>query len=259
MSDVYFEQVEDGHFIGQPPARGPWDAGACHAGPVAGLVARACEHAVPGKMLTRLTLNLTRPTPMSGFSIDTEVDRDGRSVSTCRFNVITDEGKVCISGTSMHLSTAELEAVPTTSINTPDFEKAKPTPSPLAGSVHGQKSFGHFIEAAMETGTLTKEGPKQIWMKTPPLLAGETTSPLQSICPLADSGNGLSRNGDLGRFSFLNADLTIHFHRAPVSDWLHSNAISHWQSTGIGLAQSVISDTEGPVATALQTLLIRPI
>ena len=71
---AYFEHIRGGHFCANAPARGPWSADHCHAGPVAGLIARALERAVPEKVLTRMTLDLVRPIPMAGFEIITDVE-----------------------------------------------------------------------------------------------------------------------------------------------------------------------------------------
>ena len=83
-------------------------------------------------------------------------------------------------------------------------------------------------------------------------------APIQSICALADCGNGISWNARPAEMGFMNTDLTLHVHRAPESDWLASDSVSHWHGTGIGMSQSVLQDTKGPVATALQTLVLHP-
>jgi len=95
-------------------------------------------------------------------------------------------------------------------------------------------------------------------MRTPKLLQGEDPSPIQALCPLADCGNGISWNAPTTEMGFMNTDLTVHIHREPVSDWLASDSISHWQPTDIGMSQSVLYDTQGPVGTALQTLVLFP-
>ncbi|MEM7282220.1 MAG: thioesterase family protein, partial [Pseudomonadota bacterium] len=59
------------------------------------------------------------------------------------------------------------------------------------------------------------------------------------------------------RYSFVNPDITIVAHRESDSEWLASSARSDWQSTGIGLSTAVIQDEQGPIATVLQTLLIK--
>ena len=110
---AYFELIKDGHFIANAPARGPWSAGHCHAGPVAGLIARALERAVPEKVLTRMTLDLVRPIPMAGFQITTDVERDGRTLGQARVKLSDTDGNTCVTGSSMHLVRSDFTTMPT--------------------------------------------------------------------------------------------------------------------------------------------------
>jgi len=97
-----------------------------------------------------------------------------------------------------------------------------------------------------------------VWMETIAVLPGEEPSPFQRICPLADCGNAFSRHAEPDRVQFINADLTVALHRDPVGTWMGSRVWSHWQPSGIGLADALLFDDEGPVGRALQTLLLRP-
>ena len=49
-------------------ARGPWDPGALHGGPVAALLARAAEPLLEPLQPVRLTVELLRPVPMDVFA-----------------------------------------------------------------------------------------------------------------------------------------------------------------------------------------------
>ncbi|MCE8526348.1 thioesterase family protein [Ruegeria pomeroyi] len=256
---VYFTETEPGLFVGNDPARGPWSPDHCHAGPVTGLVARAAEAAAgPDKMLTRLTLDVLKPLPLAGLRITTEITRNSRTLTTTRLALHDDEGTLCLTGTSMHLVRKELGEVPTATVPTPDFDRARPGPALLVGKLHDQPAFGQFIEMAYPEGEDLGPGPKTVWMKAPHLLATEAPSPIQAICPLADCGNGISWNEPPVRFGFMNTDLTLQIHREPQGDWFAAEAVSHWQPNGIGMSQAVLYDTVGPVGMALQTLVLHP-
>ncbi len=260
-SPTYFEHTKDDCFEANAPARGPWSVNHCHAGPVAGLIARAFEHALPEKVLTRMTLDLVRPIPMTGFQITTHVDRDGRTLGQARVKLTDTDGNTCVTGTSMHMARGEFASMPTAPVTPLKRADAVAGPTPLAQGKHGELSFTDFIEVAYPDGVpddpINSTGPAQLWMKTPHLLVDETPSTAQRLCPLADCGNGISRNAGFYDITFMNTDLTIHFHRETDADWFLSDCISHWHRTGIGLAQAVLSDDYGPVATALQTILLR--
>ncbi len=75
---------------------------------------------------------------------------------------------------------------------------------------------------------------------------------------MADCGNAFSRHADPIDVQFVNTDLIIALHRDPVGEWLGSRVSSHWQSNGVGLADALLFDDEGPVGRALQTLVLRP-
>lgn len=250
--------TDGARFVGNDGARGPWSADACHAGPVTGLLVRALEQAVADKQLVRITADYLRPIPMAGFQIDVEITRSGRSATTGRATLTDTEGKICASATSLHLVKSDFDSLPTTIIDGPSRHDATPGEFVVESAHHDQPFFRDWIEVAYPPGESNKPGPTTLWMKAPPLLAGEVPSPFQTICPLADCGNGISRNADLTEASFVNPDLTIALHRLPETDWLASSAISFWEPSGIGLSQATLFDEKGPVGVASQTLLVQP-
>ncbi|MGH0001679.1 thioesterase family protein [Pseudovibrio ascidiaceicola] len=255
---AFFDVNEDGFFVGNDPARGPWRDDACHAGPVTGLVVRAFENLVPDKMLTRITIELLRPLPMAGLRVEAEITRQGRKMEATMGEVLDGDGNVCARASGMLIAEDDLGEVP--SYPEPPLHLSEATRGcfPVMPHPKAKANFASHAEIAYPPGETMDPGPTTLWMKTPPLLLEEETSPAQRICPLADCGSGISRNVDFAEMSFMNCDLTIMIHRKPSSTWLASKAKSYWESSGIGLGHATIMDEEGPVATALQTLLLRP-
>ena len=45
---------------------------------------------------------------------------------------------------------------------------------------------------------------------------------------------------------FVNTDLVIALHRDPVGEWMGSRSVSQWQPTGVGLADALLFDDDGP-------------
>ena len=91
-----------------------------------------------------------------------------------------------------------------------------------------------------------------------PLVEGEEPSPRQRVMVVADSGNGASNVLDWSRYLFINTELTVHFVREPVGEWVCLDA-----ETRIGRGRrwaraSVLSDRSGPVARGAQALLVAP-
>lgn len=257
-SPAFFTRHPDGYFVGNDPARGPWAADACHAGPVTGLVARAVEDLITDKLLTRLSLDLLRPLPMAGLKITPEVVRDGRRVATARAEVTDLYGRVCATASSMHLAVADVGPVPSVALPRQALSDAAAGNFPVTNAPHGLPMFADHVEIAYPPGEHAGPGPTTLWMKTPELIDGEETSPFQRLCPLADCGNGISRNTELTEMGFMNCDLTIVAHRHPVGDWLASEAVSYWEPNGVAQARATLMDQGGPVATALQTIVLMP-
>jgi len=100
-------------------------------------------------------------------------------------------------------------------------------------------------------------GKTTAWLKTVPLVEGETASPFQSICPLADCGNAFGRLAEPSQVTFMNTDLTVLLHRDPEGEWLGTDSECFWEPNGIGLSDSRLFDRHGAVGRAVQTLLLR--
>ena len=256
---AFFSIRDDDWFVGNDGARGPWSADACHAGPVTGLIVRALERAIPDKQLVRVTADYARPIPVSGFRIATKTTRSGRSAAAATATLTDAEGRVCATATSLHLVRSGLGSLPTTDVVGPSIQDATPGKFAVEHAHHELPFFRDSIDVAYPPGQDNSPGPTTLWMKTPPLLDNEIPTPFQRICPLADCGNGTSRNAELTDLTFVNPDLTIVLHRLPESEWLASSAVSFWEPTGIGLSRATLFDEQGPVGYALQTLLIQPL
>jgi len=258
-ADEAFFRADNEWFVGNGASRGPWAADACHAGPVAAVIARSLERVVPEKQLTRLTINFRRPIPISGFRVDAEIERNGRSATTALAKLCDEDDQVCATATSLHLATHSYEELPSASVPHPSFEEARSGEFFGEDVLHDLPYFSSGVEIAYPPGETRDPGPTTLWMRTIPILENETPSPFQSLCPIADCGNGISRNADISKVNFVNADLTVAVYRLPESDWLASEAISFWQSSGIGISQATLFDKVGSVGTALQTLIVRPV
>ncbi len=257
-TETYFERPQGDTFVARAPSRGPWSADHCHAGPVAGLIARAAEQLFPEQVLTRLTIDLIRPVAMAGFKVNAQISRQGRTVSTGTVQLHGLDGKLCASATTSHLANIEFPGVPGLAGAPIERGDASDGTFPIRKTAHDLPCFPDFVEVLYPPGETLEPGPTCLWMRTPGLIPGETPSPFQRLCPLADCGNALSRNAELQEVTFVNTDLTIVAHRLPRGTWLASSSRSHWHSTGVGLSVAELSDEHGPVASALQTLVLRP-
>ncbi len=254
----FFTETEPGLFHGNDPARGPWAENACHAGPAIGIVVRAAERLLPEKRMTRVAADLMRPVPLDGFTIEAEVTRHGRLTASAEVRVVDMAGRECARANTLHIAETDVGPVPTAPSDIPDFAASTPGEFPVREVMHGAPCFMQFVEVRYPPGETREPGPTSIWMRTPPLLAGEAPSTFQRLCTLADSGNGISRNVEITEMGFMNCDIAIVVHRHSDADWFCSRARSHWQPNGIALAEAEIFDDKGPVASVLQTVVLMP-
>lgn len=238
--------------------RGPWSVDACHAGPPTGLLARATERLFPEQCLVRLTVDLVRPIPHAGFSVTAAPTRTGRTVSTSALAIVDGEGKVVVTANGMHLASGPHFRLPTAPHDTPDLDEAVPGDFPITRAAHDLPMFASGVEVRYPPGHGPDPGPTTMWMRALPLLPDEEPTGFQRICPLADCGNAVSRNGEVSDHAFMNTDLTLLVHRVPEGEWFGLESVSRWESNGHGMSDSLLFDRHGPVGRALQTLLVQP-
>jgi hypothetical protein len=257
MPSPYFTRTDGSWFTPSDQVRGPWDVNACHAGPPVALMVRAVEALVPHQQLARLTIELIRPIPMAAIRVQGEIRRPGRIVTHTEAE-IHDDDRIYARAFGLHIRIDDdVDCAPVV-IDVPKLSEAVPGPFGISDALHREDWFGSSVECRYDPGSpIAEGGPTTMWLRTMhPILADEDPSPFQRIAPLADCGNGISPNGRFGQTTFVNADLTMSLHREPVGEWFASRSVSHWQPSGIGLADSELFDTEGAVGRATQSLVL---
>jgi hypothetical protein len=256
VEDAFYEEAGDG-FVATELTRGPWDPGAQHAGPPSALLGREIERLEGAAefQVGRITFEIMRPIPIGPVRVEAEVVRPGRSVQLIEARLSNPEGEL-MRARAWRLRTAALElpqALPAQS----------PPPGPEQGSQPDFFATGQDVgyHTAMEWrsvgGGFLEPGPATVWMRMrQPLVAGEQPSPLQRTLIAADVGNGISAVLDWRRYVFINVELSVHLERMPEGDWVCVDAVTLPQPSGIGTAESVLSDQRGRIGRGAQTLLI---
>jgi hypothetical protein len=253
VTDAFYHRDGD-TFVPSELTRGPWDPGAQHAGPPAGLLGRAVERA--GTLVGRITIDILRPVPLAPLRVTSRVARPGRNVELVEAALAGPEGDVA-RATAWRLRLADAVA------EVAETEEAPP--GPAHGSQQPFFSTGQDVgyhtamDSAFVAGAFTEPGPAVVWMRMrQPLVAGEPPTALQRVLVAADSGNGVSAALDYRRFLFINTELTVHLVREPAGEWVCLDAVTRPGTRGVGLTESVLWDESGRLGRAAQTLLVRP-
>jgi hypothetical protein len=268
MSDSLFIPSANGHVEPTEHARGPWDPQALHGGAPAALIARAFERVQPGAELpfARLGFEFLKPIPFAELQVSTEIVRNGRRVQELTAELTAGEGTIG------RASALRIQAVPE-GLPGPETRRGQPGPEPvrsMPGPEQGKvvkfalndTEASSLATTGMEMSWLTDPwslGPGQVWMRLRrPVVPGEETSALLRLVATADFGNGVSAELPFDKYLFINADLTIHLWRRPQGEWIGLDAKTVLMDSGIGTAESVLHDADGPVGRAVQTLVVQP-
>jgi Thioesterase-like superfamily len=256
VPEAFYERDGD-RFVATELTRGPWDPGAQHAGPPSALIGRAIERLEDsdGFQVGRLTFEILRPVPIGPVEVEARVVRPGRRVQLVEAAMRNGDEEV-IRARGWRIRTAPLELPAGTT------DLGEPPPGPAEGSVPeffrtGQDAGYHTaMEWRALSGGFLEPGPARVWMRQRiPLVEGEEPSPLQRTLVIADVGNGISAVLDPMKYLFINVDLTVHLERMPEGEWVLVDAATRPRPNGVGSAESELSDGEGRIGRAVQTLL----
>jgi acyl-Coa thioesterase superfamily protein/acyl-CoA thioesterase superfamily protein len=258
MTEAFYEGGGGGSFVASELTRGPWDPGAQHAGPAAALLGRAVEELVGdgGFQVGRIVFEILRPVPIGEVRIESKVLRPGKKVQLVGASLSGESGEL-MRATAWVLRTTELElpAGAVAAKEAPQGPEEGWTPDFFpTGQDAGYQTAMEFRAVA---GAFLEPGPATFWLRMRhPLVAGEEPTALQRVLIAADVGNGISAVLDWREYIFINVDLTVHFERMPEGEWVCVDAVTRPEPTGIGTAESVLSDERGRIGRAAQSLLI---
>lgn len=245
-----------GRCLSQPTTGSPWGADSQHGGPPAALLTRAVESLDRDheRVLGRFTLELLGPVPVGPLSVAASVVRPGRSVELCSATLYDEQrGRACATAAAWLFPAGD---------EGPDQEDHPLPHRPADGHPHDRPrswSGGYLdnVDWRWISGAVDEPGPAVVWMRPAvDLVEGEPMSPMQRLMACVDSASGVSAALDVGSWTFLNTDLTVHVLRPPVGEWLCLEAHTTLGSGNVGLATSHVYDERGLVARTAQALLV---
>lgn len=252
------------HFVPTALTIGPWHSGLQHGGPPSGLLARAVERTVgvDGWTMSRFTVDLLRPIPLVPLRVVVAPERSGSQAKWLTARLLDPDDRVLARATSLHLRTVDLPLPP--AHTTPRAAPALPGTVPrfVFPFFTSDVAFHRAVDLRLVGGTWP-EGPITAWLKlVEPLVAGEVASPAQRAVVVCDAVNGIAPTVSIeewgtGRFTFINADLSVHLRRPPRGDWLGMHARGLGEPDGVGQVQATLFDEDGEIGRCLESLVIR--
>lgn len=237
---------------------GPWFADAQHVGPPSALLVRAMERCSPrdGTQLARVTVEVLGPVPAGEVSVTAHVERPGRAVELLAAEM-TAGRRAVLRARAWRLGTTDTAAVALGAV--------APLPPPDRAVLRTDRppgwlpGFVDTIEWRWLHGWLGDPGPGTVWARQRvPLVAGEQASALQRLAVVADSANGAAAPLDIREWLFVNTELTLHLHRAPVGEWLGVDAATVVGPSGVGTVSGLLFDERGHTGRSAQELIVRP-
>jgi Acyl-CoA thioesterase C-terminal domain/Acyl-CoA thioesterase N-terminal domain len=261
MADAIFTRPGDGTYTASEHARGPWDPNALHGGASAALIAGAFERAHPGSQLliSRLGFEFLKPVRFEPLALSTRIVRDGMRVQELAAELRAGSELIC------RASALRIQAVPT------ELPRSGPPPAePMPGPDQGEPLTFSFDDATAKSLATTgmemrwlsdprRLGPGRVWMRPRRAFLGEEeTTPLMRLAAAADFGNGVSTELAFDEYLFVNADLNVYLWRQPQGEWIGLDSRTLLHAGGMGISESVLHDTLGPVGRSFQTLVVQP-
>jgi hypothetical protein len=237
---------------------GPWFADAQHVGPPSALLVRALERcdARRGTQLSRITVEVLGPVPAGEVEVRARIERPGRAIELLAAELVAG-GRAVLRARAWRLASGDTAAVA--------LGEAEPLPPPEQGMLRTERPAGWLpgfmdaLEWRWLQGWLGEPGPGTAWARQRvPLVEGEEPSPLQRLAVVADSGNGAAAPLDIRRWLFVNTELTLHLHRAPVGEWMGVAAHTVLGPTGLGTVSGLLFDERGHTGRSAQGLIVRP-
>lgn len=251
-----FYQIDGNRLIPTEHTRGPWSVEHQHGGPPSAMLARAVERFSPAADfpmdVARMTIELLRPVPIQPLTVEVKPLRLSKRTQMLSAVLKHGETELCMA-TVLRM---RRESVP---VGVPEpAAPFDPSTVPAIKFPFFKSDVGYHtaMELRFTRGGFG-QGFAEAWMRPRfPLVAGEEISPLQRVMLCADSGNGVSTALDIGKFSFVNPDLTVSLFRPLEGEWVCLDARTLLSGHGRGLATTVLRDQRGPIGHGLQNLLI---
>lgn len=251
---AFYEQVDEHRFRSGQMTRGPWSPDHQHAGPPAALLGGLLADALGDGRVTRVTLEILRPVPITDLDVDVEVLRGGRRIALAQATLSDEEGPLVLAR-AWRLRTKDvgIPADPPDEPLPPGPDDGRSATFPFGDGV----GYHTAMDASYIHGDMSEPGDAFCWMRTTvSIVEGTEPTPLQRVLVAADSASGISSRFDLAEVLFINTELTVHLREEPSTEWVGLDSRARFAGDGIGLTQTTLHGEQGPIGVSHQSLLV---
>jgi hypothetical protein len=254
----YFQRLSESSFAPTEHVGGAWNPDELHIAPVLGLLAHVVEreHATRRPeaplALARASYDILGVIPMDAFEITTRIIRPGRTIELVEA-ALSHGGRIAVTARAWMLQQKDTAAIE--GIALPSLPPRESMPEWLPDEVWPGGAI-RSIDARREA---IDTGRSRCWIRPQhPLVAGEEVSARSRMLGMVDFANGIATRVAPEEALYPNIDLTASLFREPAGDWFGLDTSVSFGADGIGLTESVLSDSAGPLGTSSQTLTVRP-
>lgn len=251
------EDVRTSFFVSTPHAQGAWQEDELHMAPVSGLVAAELEAYHPRKdfLTSRISFDILGKLHAGEVKVVTETVRPGRTIELIQSTVYA-QGRAVLVGRTWKIITSDTSRVADICDPLlPPVEQAEPWEGM---STRWPGGFIRSIQARRFPDHAPGHG--RVWITTDiDVIEDEPTSSFVKLVGLADTANGLAPLAEPSEENvfFANVDLTIHFLRQPVGQWLGLAISGNIGQTGGGITSAILYDANGVFGRSEQSQTVR--
>lgn len=228
-------------FLPTDAARGFWGPQAnLHARVMIGLFAHEIERLFgePGWTPARLTVDLYCLPDLSPVNVSTRLIRQGGRIKVVEGELFSGGQSVARASCQILRRTEQPEGViwrsPPWAVPSPE-DTPKQHPPPLRG-IWEMRPIAPNPALPM---------PRKTWLRElRPLIAGEAYTPFSRVATGVDFTSPTA-HASLTGLEFINSDITLYLHRAPVGEWTGYEVTDHQSADGVAIGHCTLHDIEG--------------
>jgi hypothetical protein len=130
-----------------------------------------------------------------------------------------------------------------------------PRPADIPAPQNTRSGLGGMWITRPIEGAMGVIGPRRIWIsEARDLVDGVPLTPFTRVAVSSDFASPFANAGDEG-LRYINTDVTVYLHRAPLTEWIGYEVLDHNATDGIAIAECRIHDEQGPIGTSSVTAL----